>query len=262
MNKKIAIIGAATGQLPLCLKAKEMGLETYCFAWPQGAVCKDYVDHFIPVSIMEMDTIVRYCQEYGIDGVVSNASETTALVSSYVAEHIGVDEELVMERIRKPALQTAGYPRRTETGLAGKTVPSNTAEEDLLSWLLKYPQQSGLCEGLTAEDFLNQDTWLLFQAIIQAYKENPQITDLVQRAAEKAPEQKNRLIKLALLQTPTDFNPARDIAACVSRLEQTGLHKRMEKIKRQMKLLGAGNVPQEIFQEYMQLQNKLKKYRN
>ena len=89
MNKKIAIIGAATGQLPLCLKAKEMGLETYCFAWPQGAVCKDYVDHFIPVSIMEMDTIVRYCQEYGIDGVVSNASETTALVSSYVAEHIG-----------------------------------------------------------------------------------------------------------------------------------------------------------------------------
>ena len=180
----------------------------------------------------------------------------------YVAEHIGVDEELVMERIRKPALQTAGYPRRTETGLAGKTVPSNTAEEDLLSWLLKYPQQSGLCEGLTAEDFLNQDTWLLFQAIIQAYRENPQITDLVQRAAEKAPEQKNRLIKLALLQTPTDFNPARDIAACVSRLEQTGLHKRMEKIKRQMKLLGAGNVPQEIFQEYMQLQNKLKKYRN
>lgn len=89
MNKKIAIIGAATGQLPLCLKAKEMGLETYCFAWPKGAVCKDYVDHFIPVSIFEMDAIVDYCLVCGIDGVVSNASDVTALVVSYVAEKLG-----------------------------------------------------------------------------------------------------------------------------------------------------------------------------
>lgn len=89
MKGRLAIIGASTGQLPLCLKAREMGLETYCFAWPEGAVCKNYVDHFIPVSIMEMDEIVAYCKSAGIDGVVSNASETTALVSSYVADRLG-----------------------------------------------------------------------------------------------------------------------------------------------------------------------------
>lgn len=89
MNKKIAIIGAATGQLPLCLKAKEIGLETYCFAWPQGAVCQEYVDHFVPISIFEMDAIVERCREWNIDGVVSNASESTALVVSYVAEQLG-----------------------------------------------------------------------------------------------------------------------------------------------------------------------------
>lgn len=89
MKKKIAIIGAATGQLPLCLKAKDMGLETYCFAWSQGAVCKDYVDHYVPVSIFDMDTIVKYCEEWCVDGVVSNASESTALVASYVAEKLG-----------------------------------------------------------------------------------------------------------------------------------------------------------------------------
>ena len=32
-NKKIAIIGASTGQIPICKKAKSLGLETYCFAW-------------------------------------------------------------------------------------------------------------------------------------------------------------------------------------------------------------------------------------
>lgn len=89
MKKRIAIIGASTGQLPLCKKAKEMGLETYCFAWPEGAVCKEYVDHFIPISIFEMDKIFQYCRDCNVDGVASNASEETALVVSYVAERLG-----------------------------------------------------------------------------------------------------------------------------------------------------------------------------
>ena len=89
MKKRIAIIGASIGQLPLCKKAHEMGLETFCFAWPHEAVCKDYVDYFFPISIFEMDKIVQYCRKYNIEGVVSNASESTALVASYVAEKIG-----------------------------------------------------------------------------------------------------------------------------------------------------------------------------
>jgi hypothetical protein len=36
MKKKIAIIGASYLQLPLVLKAKEMGLETICFAWMEA----------------------------------------------------------------------------------------------------------------------------------------------------------------------------------------------------------------------------------
>ncbi len=89
MSKKIAIIGASIAQLPLTLKAKEMGLEVYSFSWPQGAVCKDYVDHFIPISILEKDTIVEYCKKENIDGVVSNCSELAAQIVSYVAEKLG-----------------------------------------------------------------------------------------------------------------------------------------------------------------------------
>ena len=92
MVKKLAIIGAAPGQKQLCLKAKAMSdVETYCFAWPNGAVCKDIVDHFIPISIMEMEKIVDFCKDYGIDGVVSNASEITAEVTAYVSERLGLN---------------------------------------------------------------------------------------------------------------------------------------------------------------------------
>ena len=45
-NKKIAIIGASYLQLPLVRRAKEMGVETICFAWEEGAVCKDFCDRF------------------------------------------------------------------------------------------------------------------------------------------------------------------------------------------------------------------------
>ena len=88
---RLAIIGASIGQLPICIKAKELGLETHCFAWDQGAVCKDVVDFFHPISITEKDHIVEKCRELQIDGVVSNASELTSEISSYIAEKLGLN---------------------------------------------------------------------------------------------------------------------------------------------------------------------------
>lgn len=181
--------------------------------------------------------------------------------AKYVAEHVGVDEQLVLERLRKPALQTSAYSR-AKAPATRRQAPANAAEEDLLSWLMKSPEHMVLCSELTQEDFSGAGAWNMFQALVRAHAENPQATDLAEKAAQYAPEQKNELVKLALLQAPDDFDPARDIAACAAKLEQAGLHKRLEAVKRQMKQLGAGNVPQELIQKYMQLQNKIKKYRS
>ena len=79
---KLAIIGASTGQLPLCLKAKEMGLKTICFAWEQGAICKDYVDKFYPISVLEKDEILEMCKLEKVNGVVSNASDLLAEITA------------------------------------------------------------------------------------------------------------------------------------------------------------------------------------
>lgn len=91
---KLAIIGASIGQMPLCLKAKEMGVETICFAWDKGAVCKSVVDRFYPISIFEKEKILEICREERIDGVVSNASDLTAEIVSYISTEMnlhGVD---------------------------------------------------------------------------------------------------------------------------------------------------------------------------
>jgi len=86
---KLAIIGAAVGQRTLCIKAREMGVETIGFAWAKGAVCKDLFDHFYDVSILDVNKIVDICKQEKVDGVVTNASDLTVDTSSYVAENLG-----------------------------------------------------------------------------------------------------------------------------------------------------------------------------
>lgn len=85
---KLAVIGASTGQLPLCLKAREMGIETICFAWEQGAVCRDRVDRFYPVSVLEKERILEICRKERVDGIVTNASDLLAEIAAYIAERM------------------------------------------------------------------------------------------------------------------------------------------------------------------------------
>jgi biotin carboxylase len=88
--KKIAIIGASDLQLPLIEKAKQMGLFTICFAWEEGAVCRDYCDKFYPISILEKEEILGICKLEKIDAIVSIASDAAVPTVCYVAENLGL----------------------------------------------------------------------------------------------------------------------------------------------------------------------------
>lgn len=88
--KKLAIIGASYLQFPLVKKAKEMGLEVHCFAWAEGAVCKDIADYFYPISIVEHDEILKVCQNVKIDGICTIASDVAAPTVAYVAGKMGL----------------------------------------------------------------------------------------------------------------------------------------------------------------------------
>lgn len=87
---KLAIIGASYLQLPLVQRAKEMGLYTICFAWADGAVCKDVCDRFYDNSIIEKDQILDICRQEQINGICTIASDTAAPTVAYVAEQMGL----------------------------------------------------------------------------------------------------------------------------------------------------------------------------
>lgn len=85
---KIAILGASKPHLKLYTKAKEMGLETYCLAWADGAFCKDYADHYYDVSIIDKEKVTDICRKEKINGIVSNALEPAVPTAAYVSKQL------------------------------------------------------------------------------------------------------------------------------------------------------------------------------
>ena len=177
----------------------------------------------------------------------------------YVAEHVGVEEPLVLARLKQPAAAQAFNRRKTTSAPQAISAPASDAEEDLLSWLLRAPECISACGELTCGDFSSPAAWHLFEALRQATQEGLHGTALHERALALAPALEKEIIKLAMVQPPQDFQPQRDIATCAAKLKHNGVQKRLKEVQRQMKALGAGNVPADLIKEYMLLQTKLKK---
>lgn len=90
MKKKLAVIGASYLQLPLVRKAQQMGLEVHCFAWADGAVCKDVADYFYPIDVKEKEQILEVCQRVGINGITTIAADLPVSTINYVASKMGL----------------------------------------------------------------------------------------------------------------------------------------------------------------------------
>jgi biotin carboxylase len=89
-KRKIAIIGASDLQLPLILKAKEMGYETHVFAWAAGDVGEEAADLFYPISIVEVEQILEQCRKINPAAVASIASDLAAITVNRVANALGL----------------------------------------------------------------------------------------------------------------------------------------------------------------------------
>ena len=89
-KKKLAVIGASYLQLPLVRKAQQMGLEVHCFAWADGAVCKDVADYFYPIDVKKKEEILEVCQRIGIDGITTIAADLPVPTINYVASQMGL----------------------------------------------------------------------------------------------------------------------------------------------------------------------------
>lgn len=88
---KLAIIGTAEGQKQLYIKAKEKGIHTIAFSYNRGCIPPEFIDEYYEISIINKDSIVEKCKKICVDGVISNGSELTAKIASYVADQLNLE---------------------------------------------------------------------------------------------------------------------------------------------------------------------------
>lgn len=124
--KKLAIIGASYLQLPLVEKAKEMGIETHCFAWPEGAVCKEIADYFYPISILEKEAVLKKCIEINIDGITTIATDMAVPTICYVAEKM----KLISNSFSSSLASTNKWDMRTAFKNGNCSIPKFIEAED------------------------------------------------------------------------------------------------------------------------------------
>lgn len=125
-GKSLAVIGASYLQLPLVRRAKELGVKTICFAWADGAVCKDVADVFYPISVIEKDEILEVCRSENISGITSIASDVAVPTMAYVASKLG----LVGNSVRSAEISTNKFLMREVFAKAGVPCPAFTVVSD------------------------------------------------------------------------------------------------------------------------------------
>lgn len=138
LKKNLAIIGASYLQLPLIEKAKEMGYTTHVFAWAVGDVGEGVADYFYPISIINKNEILEKCNEIGICGICSIASDLATITVNYVADKLG----LAGNSLECTAVSTNKHLMRRRFEECGDPSPKSflvDENSDISSLTIEYP---------------------------------------------------------------------------------------------------------------------------
>lgn len=184
--------------------------------------------------------------------------------AKYVAEQVQVEEALVLERLREKDKAQARLQKRFQQlrrpEPAQTPAPAETfhaAEENLVGWLLRFPQQAAQWAHL-APQFDSRALAELFSAVCQAAQTQPDPAGFTERVCALAPAHTQLAIRLSVTELPKDFQAQRDIAAAAKAVEKEALQRQLAAVRQQIKTAGAGQVPAALLQQMLQLQNKLK----
>jgi len=171
MKQKLAILGASYLQEPLVTKAKELGIETHCFAWADGATCKDLADFFYPISILDKEEIFKKCKEIQIDGITTIATDMAVPTIGYVANILGLvsnSVESCLLTTNKGAMRTKLAQKKCAIPYFKKIVSFNESLYQLSLPLIVKPADRSGSRGVTKIDTYST----LQQAIIYALEES------------------------------------------------------------------------------------------
>ncbi|MDO4344207.1 MAG: ATP-grasp domain-containing protein [Eubacteriales bacterium] len=136
--KKLVIIGANEFQLPLIVKAREMGYETHVFSWSRKDAGAAKADAFYEISITEKERILEKCREICPDAVATIGSDLANVTVAYLAKELGLpgnSPECVFRSTNKAAMRSAFL----QAGIPVPFFKKVACAEDISREELAYP---------------------------------------------------------------------------------------------------------------------------
>lgn len=89
-QKKLLIVGASIGQVPLLLKAKQREIHVTVVSIPGNYACFPLADDIIYADIFDRDLVVAEAKKRGITAVISDQNDLMIPTVAYVAEKLGL----------------------------------------------------------------------------------------------------------------------------------------------------------------------------
>ena len=90
MKKTLMVIGAGKYQLPVIIKAKEMGLKVLATDLNPKAQGFEYADFYKVVDVKDAETNLEIAKEFAVDGVISIVSELSITTVAHIVEQLGL----------------------------------------------------------------------------------------------------------------------------------------------------------------------------
>lgn len=147
-SKKVLILGAGRGNVPLIVAAKELGVQTVVVGLEGNYPGIPFADKFVVADILDKETVLEIAEDERVDGVLSCASDTPLHTQAYICDTLrfyGLSSEaadlasnklLMKERFVRHGVNTAKHIRyekgdRLGDKLAGLRFPLMIKAVDL-----------------------------------------------------------------------------------------------------------------------------------
>lgn len=88
MQKRLMVLGAGSGQLPIIRKAVELGLFVITVDYLPDNVGHKFSHHYVNCSTVEKEGVLEAAKALGIDGIVTFASDVATPTVGFVAEQL------------------------------------------------------------------------------------------------------------------------------------------------------------------------------
>lgn len=162
-QRKLMVLGASTGQLPIICKAVELGCYVITVDYLPDNVGHQLSQHYVNCSTVDQKGVLQAARELDIDGIVTFASDVATATVAFVSAELGLTGcSIKLAEIMSNKANFRAFQRQHRLNRPGffTTHALEEIEADLLDLrgpLMFKPVDTSGSRGITRVDVLNQE---------------------------------------------------------------------------------------------------------